>query len=101
MRRRNSTSRARQRQQLLRELAAEEIYGVTSGNGHSRAAEAIEALQKIRNGTYGICVDCGKRIPAARLQVKPEATRCVICQSEYEERRDLAVEWNNVAKKSA
>jgi phage/conjugal plasmid C-4 type zinc finger TraR family protein len=59
---------------------------VREGLASSRAVEAVEALQRIQDGTYGLCVDCGKRIPAARLAIKPEATRCVACQSEQERR---------------
>ena len=98
MRRRNTTSRAEQRQEMLRELAAEEVVYVTFGKGHSRAVEAVDALRRIQEGTYGSCTDCGKRIPAARLQVKPEATRCVTCQTEYERRSSACVgELNHVA----
>ncbi len=81
---RNKTSRAKKRQIMLRELATGEAVSVIAGPGYSRATEAVDALLRIRNGTYGVCADCGKRIPAARLQAKPEATRCVACQSEYE-----------------
>ena len=102
MRLRSRTSRAKQRQQLLRELAADKAVDVIAGPGYSRAAEAVDALQRIRDGTYGICADCRKRIPASRLQVKPEATRCVACQTECE-RRSVAGsgDWREVARRSA
>jgi phage/conjugal plasmid C-4 type zinc finger TraR family protein len=32
----------------------------------------------------GICEDCGDRIPVARLEAAPWATRCVECQELYE-----------------
>jgi DnaK suppressor protein len=35
-------------------------------------------------GTYGLCIDCGTHIPAARLQVAPEAARCIPCQEKVE-----------------
>jgi RNA polymerase-binding protein DksA len=35
------------------------------------------ALEKIENGTYGICEVCGKSIPLARLDVLPYTTFCV------------------------
>ncbi len=71
-------------------------------NAKGLLAQAGEALQRIDEGTYGICADCSKRIPAARLQVKPEAARCVACQAEYE-RRSVAGsgEWCDVARRSA
>ena len=87
---------------MLRELATDEAVYVMSGKGHSRAVEALDALRRIQEGTYGICADCGKRIPAARLQAKPEATRCVACQTEYERRSAAcAGAWNHVVARSA
>lgn len=47
--------------------------------GDLRAVDA--ALERIRNGTYGVCVSCGRPIPAARLAVRPTAERCVPCAS--------------------
>jgi RNA polymerase-binding transcription factor DksA len=32
-------------------------------------------------GEYGICVDCGNDIGAARLAAQPAALRCVACQT--------------------
>lgn len=53
-----------------------------------REAQALRAvnlaLERIRAGTYGICVDCGEEIPVARLRVEPEAERCVACQQRWE-----------------
>lgn len=87
---------------MLRELAADEADFVSLANGHSRAAEAVDALQRIQDGTYGICSDCGKKIPAARLQVKPEARRCIDCQTDYELCSAAGSgEWNYAARRSA
>lgn len=44
-----------------------------------------EALQRIEDGTYGICVRCGNPIDLARLRVLPYATLCIRCK-ELEER---------------
>ena len=33
------------------------------------------------------CVDCGKKIPKARLEINPRAIRCVACQTFAETRR--------------
>ena len=43
-----------------------------------------DALQKISEGTYGICEECGRDIPLARLQARYSASLCVRCQLEYE-----------------
>jgi DnaK suppressor protein len=43
------------------------------------------ALQRLDDGSYGTCVDCGTQISEARLAVRPEAARCVECQSKAED----------------
>jgi RNA polymerase-binding transcription factor len=37
----------------------------------------VRALEKIEEGTYGICDVCGEEIPAGRLKFAPESTLCV------------------------
>jgi DnaK suppressor protein len=43
------------------------------------------ALVRVREGTYGECVDCGQGIALARLQASPEAECCVACQTRREQ----------------
>lgn len=38
------------------------------------------ALEKIKNGNYGICEKCRKEIPTERLMVSPEAKTCNKCK---------------------
>ena len=46
------------------------------------ASQALtEALERLRDGTYGQCVYCGNPIPAGRLLVIPETTHCLGCGS--------------------
>ena len=50
-----------------------------------RLAEAIRhALQRIENGSYGYCLDCGELINYARLEARPQAELCVSCQEKSE-----------------
>lgn len=53
----------------------------------AQRARVREALERLDAGSYGKCVDCGKELPAARLEAKPEAERCVECQQAVEARR--------------
>ena len=47
--------------------------------------EKIEdALERIEDGTYGECEECGAKIPKARLNAIPYATMCVKCASQIE-----------------
>jgi RNA polymerase-binding protein DksA len=44
------------------------------------------ALTRIKQGKYGLCVKCGKRIPQDRLAALPYALMCIECKSEDERR---------------
>lgn len=48
-----------------------------------------EALRKLKEGTYGICEDCGEEIPKERLEVMPFAILCRDCQEKKEEMEKL------------
>jgi RNA polymerase-binding transcription factor DksA len=48
------------------------------------AAQVEAALRARENGTYGVCVSCGRPIPSERLQARPEATHCLACQQRTE-----------------
>ncbi|MGA2620802.1 MAG: TraR/DksA C4-type zinc finger protein [Thermoguttaceae bacterium] len=45
----------------------------------------VEAsLERIEDGTYGLCEECGARIPKSRLNAIPFTTLCVKCASQQE-----------------
>jgi DnaK suppressor protein len=51
----------------------------------SRELSHIEvALERMRDGNYGLCEGCNEGIPMARLQALPYATMCIQCQREAE-----------------
>jgi DnaK suppressor protein len=41
--------------------------------------EIREALRRIAEGGYGVCVQCGEPIDPKRLKALPTATRCIAC----------------------
>lgn len=47
-------------------------------------AEVEGALRRLKDGSYGQCIDCGDTIPAARLHAYPAAARCIRCQEAAE-----------------
>ncbi|WP_211210707.1 TraR/DksA family transcriptional regulator [Hahella ganghwensis] len=50
------------------------------GNETQVSIQRIKAaLQRIAEGTYGICDHCGEDIQPGRLEIMPESTRCVNC----------------------
>ena len=44
-----------------------------------------EALDRIEEGTYGQCEECGESIGERRLQIRPYACLCVGCKRKEEE----------------
>jgi len=59
---------AQQRDLALRERAEHEL------------ALIEDALARIANGTFGVCLDCGRPIAPGRLEALPWAARCIECQ---------------------
>lgn len=43
-----------------------------------------EALQRIEDGTFGCCTECGNEIEDNRLLARPTATLCIGCKEEQE-----------------
>ncbi len=52
-------------------------------------AKIRAALERIENGTYGICEECGGEIGIARLKARPVTTLCIECKSKQEEKEKL------------
>jgi RNA polymerase-binding transcription factor DksA len=49
--------------------------------------QVVEALTRLDDGKYGRCVDCGDEVPEGRLEARPDAARCVRCQSKRDRGR--------------
>jgi len=47
-------------------------------------AKIKEALERIEDGTFGICEECGQQISVKRLRARPMATLCIDCKHEQE-----------------
>ncbi len=66
----------------------------------SRELARIEyALERMREGHYGICEGCGCNIPMMRLNALPYATFCIDCQREAERQGATSaadVDWSRL-----
>jgi RNA polymerase-binding protein DksA len=58
-----------------------------SATARQTVEDIDRALARIADGSYGYCINCGDRIPVARLEVIPWADQCVRCKSRGERRR--------------
>lgn len=53
--------------------------------GDKEALDQIDAaIDRIESGSYGLCEECGLKIPKARLAAVPYAAQCVQCASQQE-----------------
>ncbi len=105
----NLTAALSRLRQLGGAVAVEELPGATRGN--SRLADEVDevqanesreisfatrerlvervnrlsdALDRLNDGQYGVCVECAERITQARLRAVPEVQTCVRCQDGIE-----------------
>lgn len=66
-----------------------ELSLLLSGRDKEKLAAIDEALEKLEEGTYGTCEECGDKIGPGRLKVMPLARLCVNCQSKMEKEVSL------------
>ena len=87
-----------ERNQILIERSANAFDGSLLAADRESSAQALaeifqvlrqveSARDRIRDGTYGICVRCEEEIPLRRLQAIPWAAFCLWCQERAEEGR--------------
>ncbi len=43
-----------------------------------------KAIEKIDDGSFGVCDDCGEKISIKRLEARPETTLCIRCKEDQE-----------------
>jgi RNA polymerase-binding protein DksA len=57
-----------------------------ANNAREMLQQNLHALERMDDGTYGICESCGNPIGKLRLQAAPRATLCVTCKTKQERR---------------
>lgn len=111
----------RRRDSLARSIKGDmkllfEYHGETSGDVLDAAADTVQdemnsrllevesdelraidaAIDRIKDGSYGTCQDCGKPIPLKRLQAVPYVVDCVGCRRLAEQRSETkASGWSS------
>jgi DnaK suppressor protein len=48
-------------------------------------SQVERAIARLKQGTFGVCEMCGKKITVARLNALPYSTYCIECQREVEQ----------------
>ena len=66
-----------------------ELSLLLSGRDKEKLMAINEALEKLKEGDYGICEECSEKIGPGRLKVMPLARLCVSCQAKFEKEVSL------------
>lgn len=75
----------------LADLAQE--FKMRMGNREALYLKKINsAFQRILDGSYGICAECGGNINEKRLEARPTAELCIDCKEESEKKESLSAE---------
>jgi DnaK suppressor protein len=43
-----------------------------------------KAIDRLEDGTFGVCEECGEKISVKRLEARPETTLCIRCKEDQE-----------------
>lgn len=65
------------------EREGEEVLEQLGNAGQEEIRRIRAALQRMREGEYGSCAQCGEDITAARLDVVPETPFCQTCAAKH------------------
>jgi len=61
------------------QLENDEVLNSLNDEAKASVMQIDKALLRIKNGTYGLCVECGEPINQQRLQAIPYAALCIAC----------------------
>ena len=67
------------------QIASNMVRDAEAARDHDELVGVRAALERMDEGSYGECIDCGMPVGAARLLAQPFAARCIGCQSKAEE----------------
>ena len=70
-----------------------ELNLLISDREREKLLQIEDAINRIDDGTYGICVECESPIPKERLVIMPFARLCVNCQAENERSKTMEKEF--------
>ena len=66
-------------EEQAQERENDEVVDAIGDETRMSISEVNKALQRLHDGSYGLCGVCGSAIASERLEALPEATRCINC----------------------
>jgi DnaK suppressor protein len=85
------------REELGSDNADQELTLSLLGSDEDILDQTEAAIQRVEDGSYGRCKECGEEIPKTRLDAIPYAAECVQCASQQEAARsheEIAEMWH-------
>ncbi len=73
-------------QEQAQELENAEVVDALGNEARLELSQIAWALEQIKNGSFGICVNCDEEIPIARLKAHPFAALCIRCATAAEQK---------------
>ncbi len=73
---------------LAQEARDRQLQLKLQGRGRFYMKKVNEAIERLENGTFGECEECGGEIGHERLKARPTATMCIICKDEQERQEE-------------
>ena len=70
-----------------KELEDSEVVDALGNEARAELRNISAALQRMKAGEYGICVECGTEIEHGRIEAHPYAHHCIDCARLEEERK--------------
>lgn len=69
---------------VLQRNVAREVNQALTNLDATDLVRIDRALEKMADGSYGFCGECGCAIPFERLKIEPQTQHCVACKSRWE-----------------
>ena len=66
-----------------------ELLHLLSDSKREEILNIDEALERLRQGRYGLCLECGEPIDIERLELRPYTRFCIDCKTQMEKRESL------------
>ncbi len=82
--RQNSADELQDAADLAVESYQKELLFLQGTKGHLQLSEARSALERLEDGTFGECLQCGETIGEKRLEAVPWTPNCIACQEKIE-----------------
>jgi|TARA_B110000196_G_scaffold13274_1_gene10698 RNA polymerase-binding protein DksA len=74
-------------QEQAQELENAEVVDALGNEARLELSKIAQALEQMKNGSYGECLSCGEQIPLERLKAYLFADRCIRCATAEEKRQ--------------